>query len=380
MTLRRRPRRRAPRPSRPTRAAATGLLAWLTTTDHKAIGIALHGHRLRLLPASAGVLAAAHPRRAGPARTQTCVGRGTYNQLFTMHGSIMMFLFAVPVRLRPGQLPRAAADRRARHGVPPPQRPVATGSTCSAGSPCCPGFLTAGGAADFGWYGLRAAVRRRPLARRRRPTCGSSASLLTGVAGVAHRGQHHHHRDLPCGRPGMTMFRMPIFTWNMLVTQRARAAGLPGAHRRRCRCSSPTATSAPTSSTPPAAACPILWQHLFWFFGHPEVYIVALPFFGVVTEVFPVFSRQPGVRLQGLRLRHPRHRRRCRSAVWAHHMFATGAVLLPFFSAHVVSSSPCPTGVKFFNWIGTMWGGQLTLRDADAVLPSGSCSCSCSAA
>jgi cytochrome c oxidase subunit 1 len=103
---------------------------------------------------------------------------------------------------------------------------------------------------------------------------------------------------------------------------------------------------------------PILWQHLFWFFGHPEVYIVALPFFGVISEIIPVFSRKPlfGYRfliiatvLIGA----------YSFTVWAHHMYTTGAVALPFFSIATFIIA-VPTGIKFFNWIATMWGGSLT--------------------
>jgi cytochrome c oxidase subunit 1 len=104
----------------------------------------------------------------------------------------------------------------------------------------------------------------------------------------------------------------------------------------------------------------MLWQHLFWYFGHPEVYIIALPFFGIITEIVPVFSRKPLFGYKGmvfatlgigfLSL-----------GVWAHHMFATGAVLLPFFS-FLSYTIAVPTGIKFFNWIGTMWRGQLTFE------------------
>ncbi|WP_344867171.1 cbb3-type cytochrome c oxidase subunit I, partial [Planomonospora alba] len=104
----------------------------------------------------------------------------------------------------------------------------------------------------------------------------------------------------------------------------------------------------------------LLWQHLFWFFGHPEVYIIALPFFGIITEVIPVFSRKPifgyvslvgaTIAIAGLSI-----------TVWAHHMFPTGQVLLPFFS-FMTFLIAVPTGVKFFNWIGTMWRGHVTLQ------------------
>ncbi|CAB4930955.1 unannotated protein [freshwater metagenome] len=104
----------------------------------------------------------------------------------------------------------------------------------------------------------------------------------------------------------------------------------------------------------------MLWQHLFWFFGHPEVYIIALPFFGIISEIIPVFARKPLFGYKGmvfaiigigaLSL-----------TVWAHHMYATGAVLLPFF-AFLTYLIAVPTGIKFFNWIGTMWRGQLTFE------------------
>ncbi|MYV44235.1 cbb3-type cytochrome c oxidase subunit I, partial [Streptomyces sp. SID2888] len=103
-----------------------------------------------------------------------------------------------------------------------------------------------------------------------------------------------------------------------------------------------------------------LWQHLFWFFGHPEVYIVALPFFGIVSEILPVFSRKPmfgylpmiGATIAITMLS---------AVVWAHHMFATGAVLLPFFSLMSFLIA-VPTGIKFFAWIGTMHRGSLSFE------------------
>ena len=104
----------------------------------------------------------------------------------------------------------------------------------------------------------------------------------------------------------------------------------------------------------------MLWQHLFWFFGHPEVYIIALPFFGIITEIIPVFSRKPIFGYTGLVLATIAITV-LSMTVWAHHMFATGQVLLPFFSilSYLIA---VPTGVKFFNWIGTMWKGQLTFE------------------
>ena len=109
----------------------------------------------------------------------------------------------------------------------------------------------------------------------------------------------------------------------------------------------------------------MLWQNLFWFFGHPEVYILALPFFGIVTEVIPVFSRKPLFGYRGM-IFATISIAALSTAVWAHHMFTTGVVLLPFFSlmSYLIA---VPTGIKFFNWIGTMWRGSIALRHPDAV-------------
>jgi cytochrome c oxidase subunit 1 len=159
--------------------------------------------------------------------------------------------------------------------------------------------------------------------------------------------------------PGMRMFRMPIFTWNILVTSLLILFAFPPL----------TAAFAMlfidrhlggAFFVPAMGGDAILWQHIFWFFGHPEVYILILPFFGVVTEIISVFSRKPvfgyrafilaTISIASLSM-----------AVWAHHMFTTGAVNLPFFSLASFAIA-VPTGIKFFNWIGTMWRGQLTFE------------------
>ena len=104
----------------------------------------------------------------------------------------------------------------------------------------------------------------------------------------------------------------------------------------------------------------IMWRHLFWFFGHPEVYIVAIPFFGIATEILPVFSRKPLFVYKGM-IAATMGIAGLSMTVWAHHMFTTGAVLLPFFSL-LSFFIAVPTGIKFFNWTGTMFRGQLTFE------------------
>jgi cytochrome c oxidase subunit 1 len=155
--------------------------------------------------------------------------------------------------------------------------------------------------------------------------------------------------------PGMTMFRMSMFTWNILVTSililvvfPVLAAGLLVLLSDRVL---------GTHILDAATGGAILWQHLFWFFGHPEVYVIALPFFGIITEIIPVFSRKPVFGYIGL-VAATLSIGALSISVWAHHMFVTGAVNLPFFS-FMTFMIAVPTGVKFFNWIGTMWNGSI---------------------
>jgi cytochrome c oxidase subunit 1 len=183
--------------------------------------------------------------------------------------------------------------------------------------------------------------------------------VLTGLSGVL-TGVNIVATVVSMRAPGMRMFRMPIFTWNMLVTSvlvlmvfpMVTAAGVMlfadrqfGAHIY-----DPVVRGGVEGS-------PVLWQHLFWFFGHPEVYILVLPYFGVITEILPVFSRRPVFGYASLVFA-TMAIAALSMGVWAHHMFTTGAVLLPFFTGFSMLIA-VPTGVKFFNWIGTMWGGSI---------------------
>jgi cytochrome c oxidase subunit 1 len=158
--------------------------------------------------------------------------------------------------------------------------------------------------------------------------------------------------------PGMTMFRMPIFTWNILVTSLLVLLAFPILTAALFGVLADRKLGANVFEAENGGA--ILWQHLFWFFGHPEVYIVALPFFGIVTEIIPVFSRKPIFGYKGL-VGATIAIAALSVAVWAHHMFATGAVLLPFFS-FLTYLIAVPTGIKFFNWIGTMWRGSISFE------------------
>ena len=159
--------------------------------------------------------------------------------------------------------------------------------------------------------------------------------------------------------PGMTMWRMPIFTWNTLITGILIIVAFPPYASAHFALGLERRFGGHIFNSENGGA--ILWQHLFSFFGHPEVYIIALPFFGVVSEIIPVFSRKPIFGYKSIVFATTAIAA-LSVTVWAHHMYVTGSVLLPFFSVMTMLIA-VPTGVKFFNWIGTMWRGSITFEN-----------------
>jgi cytochrome c oxidase subunit 1 len=279
-----------------------------------------------------------------------------YNQMFTMHGTTMIFLFVMPV-----------TTGMANYFVPlqigapdmafPRLNALSVWLFLGGGLTIYLSFLSAHGAAAAGWtfYAPLSNGQYSPGAGTDMWIMGvlavSTSSILTGINLMA--------TVFMLRAPGMTMWRLPLFTWNMLITSLLILVAFPpltgalamlfidrhfGGH----------------FYDPTHGGSAVLYQHLFWFFGHPEVYIMALPFFGIVTDIIPVFSRKPifgyagfvlaSMTIAGLSM-----------AVWAHHMFTTGVVDNPFFSGMSFLIA-VPTGIKFFNWIGTMWRGKLTFE------------------
>jgi cytochrome c oxidase subunit 1 len=216
------------------------------------------------------------------------------------------------------------------------------------------GLITPGGAAAFGWFAYT------PLAGLDySPEVGADLwflGLAIGGLGTI-LGSVNFITTIYCMRaPGMTMFRMPIFTWTVLVTSvlvllafPILAAALAMAFIDR---------QYGTEVFAPENGGAMLWQHLFWFFGHPEVYILALPFFGIASEIIPVFSRKPIFGYKGLVFA-TLAIAALSMGVWAHHLYVTGSVYLPYFAIMTMLIA-VPTGVKFFNWIGTMWKGSVS--------------------
>jgi cytochrome c oxidase subunit 1 len=336
------------------RSKGKKIVGWLTSTDHKTIGYMylISSFVFFLL---AGVMALLIRAELWEPGMQILETKEQYNQLFTMHGTLMLLMFGTPLFagfanvIMPLQI-----------GAPdvafPRLNALAFWFFLFGSLIATAGFLTPAGAASFGWYAYT------PL---------SNASFSPGlggdlwVFGLALSGfgtimgaLNFITTIIVLRAPGMTMWRIPIFTWNTLVTALLVVMAFPPLAAALFALGMDRTLGGHIFD--PATGGAIMWQHLFWFFGHPEVYIIALPFFGIVTEIIPVFSRKPIFGYKGLVFATIAIAS-LSVTVWAHHMYVTGAVMLSFF-AFMTMSIAVPTGVKFFNWIGTMWQGSITFE------------------
>ncbi|WP_443729021.1 aa3-type cytochrome oxidase subunit I [Streptomyces bambusae] len=329
------------------------LVDWLTTTDHKKIGhlYLIASFAFFLLGGILALLVRVELARPGI----QLLSNEQYNQAFTLHGTIMLLFFATPTFAG-----FANAIMPLQIGAPdvafPRLNMLAFWLFLFGGLLVVASLLTPQGGADFGWTAYT------PLSgAERAPYVGGDLWImglaLSGFGTIL--GSVNFVTTIVCMRgPGMTMFRLPVFTWNVLLTSVLVLFAFPVLAAALLVLESDRKFGSHVFDA--ANGGPLLWQHLFWFFGHPEVYIIALPFFGIITEIIPVFSRKPifgyvglvgaTLAIAGLSM-----------TVWAHHMFATGAVLLPFFS-FLTFLIAVPTGVKFFNWIGTMWNGSCSFE------------------
>ena len=266
--------------------------------DHKRIGIAymVTAYAFFLVAGALAMLIRTELAEPG----SELLSQGRYNEMFTMHGSIMLFLFLGPFAFGLGNY-FVPLQVGARDMAFPRLNALSYWFYLFGGITMLIGFVTADGAADFGWTGYT------PLSSiTRSPGIGGDlwlmAIVLTGLSGVL-TAVNIVATVVAMRAPSMRMFRLPIFTWNMLVTSILVLIAFP------------TVTSAGVmlfadrqfgahiydpSTHEGVVGSPILWQHLFWFFGHPEVYILVLPYFGVITEVLPVFSRRPVFGYAGL--------------------------------------------------------------------------------
>ncbi|HET8598909.1 MAG TPA: cytochrome c oxidase subunit I [Segeticoccus sp.] len=327
---------------------------WLTTTDHKVIAN-LYFATTFCFFLLGGIMAMLIRAELWEPGLQIVRDPQQYNELFTMHGTIMLLLFATPLFAG-----FANAIMPLQIGAPdvafPRLNMLSYWLFLFGGLIVVSGFLTPDGAAAFGWFAYN------PLSGPDySPGLGGNlwdfGLIMTGFGTIL--GAVNFITTIICMRaPGMTMWRMPIFTWNTLVTSLLVLMAFPVLASALFGLGADRILGAQVFVPENGGA--MLWEHLFWFFGHPEVYIIALPFFGIITEVIPVFSRKPVFGYKGMVFA-TISIAALSMGVWAHHMFATGQVLLPFFSV-LSFMIAVPTGIKFFNWIGTMWRGSITFQ------------------
>ncbi len=335
----------------------TTWLEWLTTTDHKRIGQLYLASSLVFFVI--GGIQALGIRSQLAAPDMTLVDPETYNEFFTIHGTTMIFLFAMPilaglanfiVPLQIGAIDMAFPRINALSFWLVPVGGLLIYSSYAAGGAAIgwTGYvpLSTGGAGDqnFG-PGLGTGVDLWIMGL----TVLGFSSILGAINFLA--------TIFRMRAPGMRMFRLPIFVWTVLVTQALALFAIPVFTTALVLLFIDRNFTGGAFLNPANGGSAILWQHMFWFFGHPEVYIMILPAMGIISEVVPVFSRKPlfgyhafvgatiGIGLLAF-------------GVWAHHMFATGLVYLPFFS-FLTGAIGVPTGIKFFNWLATMWRGKL---------------------
>lgn len=354
----------APKPIEilPRPMSKTGLVGWLTTVDHKKIGLMYAGFAICFF--LIGGLEALLIRTQLIVPNNRFISAQFYNELFTMHGTTMIFLGVMPLNaaffnlLIPLQI--GARD------VAFPRLNTFSLWTFVAGaiilnvgwlSYVIPGFNS--GVPAMGWFGYA------PLTSK---TFTPEAATDLWVLGLQVLGLSSIVASLNfivtiinMRAPGLTMMRLPVFCWMALVTSFLLVLALPAIAIALVEVMFDRNFGTNFFEVS-GGGQPILWQHLFWVFGHPEVYILILPPMGYVSEILPTFSRKPlfgypivvfsGAAIGFIGF-----------GVWSHHMFTTGMgnVATAAFSLATMAIA-VPTGVKIFNWIGTLWGGHIMTR------------------
>ena len=327
---------------------------WITSTDHKTIGYMYLISSFAFF-CIAGVMALLIRAELFEPGMQILETKEQYNQLFTMHGTLMLLMFGTPLFVG-----FANVIVPLQIGAPdvafPRLNALAFWFFLFGSLIATAGFLTPQGAASFGWYAYA------PLSNASfTPGAGGDLwvfGLILSGFGTIMGAVNFITTIIAMRAPGMTVWRMGLFTWNTLITSLLVIMVFPPLAAALFALGMDRTLGGHIFD--PANGGAVLWQHLFWFFGHPEVYVLALPFFGIVSEIIPVFSRKPLFGYKGLVFATIAIAA-LSVTVWAHHMYVTGAVMLSFF-AFMTMMIAVPTGVKFFNWIGTMWQGSITFE------------------
>ncbi len=342
--------------------AFENIMAWLTTTNHKQIGILYLVTSFAFFAIGGAMAILMRIELATPGAD--IIDAETYNRLFSMHGTLMIFLFIIPVQVGFGNyfvpLMIGAKD-------------MAFPRLNALGYWLLPpaGALLLMGMADVGWTGY--APLSNQVGSQTIFGVGHSVDLwilglivvgTSSIIGAA----NFLATILKLRAPGMTFNKMPLFVWAIVATQfmallatpvLAGALTMLFADRNLGTCFFNTAGPCAAAGTP---GQPLLWQHLFWFYSHPAVYIMILPAMGIISEVLPRFAHKPifgykAIAYSSIAISF------LGFGVWAHHMFVTGIDLRVRISMMLVTMAVAvPSGVKIFNWLATLWGGRITFQ------------------
>ena len=339
--------------ARPT-YGASGIWSWITTVDHKRIGV-MYGATAFIFMLLSGI-------EAGVIRTQLAtpdtdlIGPGRFNQMFTMHATVMIFMVIMPmgVAFFNFVVPLAIGAR----DVAFPRLNALSYWIFLFGAILMHFSFIVDQVPDAGWFSY-ANLTEHPFSENMGLDFWAIGLLILGTSSVA-GGLNFVVTIINLRAPGMSLMRMPVFVWMTLLTSILLILAMPvitvglielvmdrnfGTH----------------FFNPTGGGDPILWQHLFWVFGHPEVYILILPPMGIVSEILPTFSKKPlfgypFVIFSGIVIAIMGW------AVWSHHMFTVG--LGPIANSVFTITTmliAVPTGVKIFNWLGTLWKGSIEL-------------------
>jgi cytochrome c oxidase subunit 1 len=333
-----------------------GIWGWITTVDHKKIGI-LYGVSAFIFFILGGIEALLMRVQLSSADS-TFMDAGTYNSLFTMHGTTMVFMVVMPAGAAFFNflIPLMIGAR----DVAFPRLNAFSYWLYLFGALLMNFSFFVGAFPDMGWFGYA------PLTISEYTLSASTDYWVLGLQimgiGTTAAGLNFVVTILNLRAPGMTLMRMPVFAWMTLIISFLVIFAFPPLTIALTLLMFDRFFDTNFFDTVGAGADPLLWQHLFWVFGHPEVYILILPAMGIVSDILPTFSRKPlfgyativfaGAVIAFLGF-----------GVWAHHMFTTGIgawAVAAFASATMAIG--VPTGVKIFNWLATLWGGTIQYR------------------
>jgi len=327
---------------------------WVSTVDHKKVGILYILMSLVFL--FIGGFEAMLMRWQLVYPRSQFLRPDAFNQLFTMHGTTMVFFVGMPILIGMGNylVPLLIG---ARDMAFPRLNALGFWATLFGGLLVYSSFAT-GGAPAIGWFAY-APLSERTFARSSATDLWALGLIVSGV-GTVTAAVNFIATILAMRAPGMTIRKVPFFCWTMLWTSMQILLAIPPLTAALVMILLDRQLGAHFFDVQNGGSA-LLWQHMFWFFGHPEVYILILPVFGIVSEVIPVFSRKVlfGYEFMAVATMAIAF---ISMGVWAHHMFAVGmsrTLDLYFGVASLLVS--IPTGIKFFNWLATIYGGRLSL-------------------